>query len=532
MIHTQEETYTIYNQSCLDLMDSLEENSIDCIVTDPPYEIGFMGKAWDNTGIAFNIDTWKKALRVLKPGGYLLAFNHSRTFHRMMVAIEDAGFELRDTIMYLYGSGFPKSHNISKAIDKSLGHSREDELEFANHIKKTREHNNITLKEFNNIFGYVAGCNWWESENHNNYRVPNQKDYQTLISKYGVSKKYQKIVDKWYPKGKKIGEKVRGNAGFSNEQVPRKWKEKIGETMDLTELVSLEAKKYDGYGTALKPAFEPIVMARKPFKSSVAENILKYGVGGINIDECRIEFVNEKDKGNPLRFQTNNGSGEHGIFNASKDVTSVVGEQGRFPANIIHDGSEEACSGFPDTKTGDVNPHIDNTKKSMFGNIYDKTTTNHIGDQGSASRYFYTAKASVKDRDEGLDSFVDGIITDGREKPIDNAYNRGESIRKNIHPTVKPTDLMQYLVRLVAPKGSTVLDIFMGSGSTGKAVMIENTERNAGYHFIGVDLEKEYCDIAKARIEWGINFKKLEDTHMLYEDDGTMNRVIQGKLDL
>lgn len=426
--------YTIYQASCLDVMDSLEENSIDCIVTDPPYEIGFMNKGWDNTGIAFNIDTWKKALRVLKPGGYLLAFNHSRTFHRMMIAIEDAGFELRDTIMWLYGSGFPKSHNISKAIDKRLGCERE-----------------VVGKAF---------------------RIPSNTKNAVTSSD------------------------VKGGFAFGV---------KSGGEIDITIPATDQAKQWDGYGTALKPAFEPIVMARKPFNTSVAENVLKYGVGGLNIDGCRVE-------GEPIQVNVSFKKEIQSEGWGTKRANTELQNQGRFPANVIHDGSDEVVSGFPETEPSQESYR--GLQGSPFMGIdgsLPKEGTNtlrgHNDNGGSASRYFYCAKASKKDRDEGLLSKY-LTVNDGRNKSIDNPFQRGETPKRNIHPTVKPTDLMQYLVRLVAPPNATILDPFMGSGSTGKACMIENNERGSGYHFIGVDLEEEYCEIAKARIEYGVNYKE------------------------
>jgi len=377
------EKYKIYNGSMLDMLEVIEQNSIDSIVCDPPYELGFMGKKWDSSSIAFQPKTWEKCLKVLKPGGYLLAFGGSRTFHRIAVAIEDAGFEIRDTIMWLYGVGFPKSHNIAKAIsayERTGGSSPKN-------LRKDRQ--------------------------GDDYKPTGQKDYR------------------------------KGRA-FSSE---------IKDDNKKTELTD-NAKQWQGWGTALKPAYEPIIVARKPFKTSVIENIMKYGVGGINIDECRIPTDAFKEKQN-------------------KTIEVNANNLGRFPANVIHDGSEEVTY---------------NTQEM--------------------SRYFYTAKASKKDRDEGLDMFEEKMVTDGcirSNKETARKFGANSALRKNIHPTVKPTELLQYLVRLVSPKGATILDPFMGSGSTGKACMFENRERNANYKFIGIDLEKEYCEIAEARIDYALN---------------------------
>lgn len=430
--------YKIINDSMLNLDEHIEKESIDAIITDPPYELNFMNKSWDNTGIAFKKETWVKCFNALKPGGYLLAFGGSRTYHRICCAIEDAGFEIRDCIMWLYGSGFPKSMNIGLAIDK----------------------------------------------------------------KNGVE---SKVI------GKSKGDGSTGKNIVGNETFVYKNQYEDG-TYDLKQAQN----EWAGWGTCLKPAFEPIIVARKPFKGSLVDNMLEYGVGGLNIDECRI----------PTEDDLNGGGYRGKDAKKQKDATSyfikspkVDGKEynaptGRFPANVIltYDETDfdEVCGGFPDTKSRESLPNIEksSTNSDIFNaNRWIHKRGYHYEDEGSAARYFYCAKASKKDRDDGLDEFENTIVNDGRNKPIDNAFQRGETPRKNIHPTVKPTSLMQYLIRLVAPKGATILDVFMGSGSTGKAVMYENKERDANYNFIGFELNEEYCKIAEARIEYAIKNK-------------------------
>lgn len=413
---------------CLEELDRLDENSVDAIITDPPYELNFMNKGWDNAGVSFNKNTWEKCLRVLKPGGYLLAFGGSRTFHRIACAIEDAGFEIRDTIMWIYGSGFSKSMNIGLALDKKKG-----------------------------VESKVVG---------------------TKTQTGAKSKLTQQLIN---------------NGGFSD---PNPTVFEVKEAQN----------EWRGWGTCLKPAFEPIIVARKPFKGTLVDNILEYGVGGLNIDECRIAH-NE-----PQKF-TNRNPKDGEVFNTdtsgydnTKNHIASASPNGRFPANIIHDGSEEATRDMPKTKgcqgkgfkKGDY-------KSSAVNTTFSRGDCVPYNDSGSASRYFYCAKASKKDRDEGLDKFelrqtTDGSIRNNFETA--NKFGANSAMRRNIHPTVKPTALMQYLVRLVCPKGSVILDPFMGSGSTGKAIAYENRERNAGYSFIGIEQNPEYVEIAKARIEF------------------------------
>jgi site-specific DNA-methyltransferase (adenine-specific) len=383
--------YELHTGNCLEVMATLADSSVDSIVTDPPYELtgngkgGFMGKAWDATGIAHNVDMWREALRVLKPGGHLLAFSGSRTYHRMAVAIEDAGFEIRDSVLWLYGSGFPKSMDVAKAIDKAAG------------VLESRG------KAFN-----AAGVG--ESNGGSVFR----SDHPDYVP-------YAPATD--------------------------------------------GAKQWSGWGTALKPAHEPICMARKPLAAkTVAANVLAHGTGALNIDASRVSG----EKRHPGAYHDGGQAGgarTMGRFNGS-DRSEFDASAGRWPANVIHDGSPEVLEGFPVTASG--------TKQ---GGGYARDTGVHeggqrmdgiasYGDKGSAARFFYCAKASKADRGEG-----------------------------NTHPTVKPTDLMRYLIALVTQPGGVVLDPFMGSGSTGRAAV------TSGFRFIGIDMTPEYVEIARSRIE-------------------------------
>lgn len=288
------------------------------------------------------------------------------------------------------------------------------------------------------------------------------------------------------------------NVGGIQEQQNRKAKLYIGSTTDgskqkaYTDYKGNMAKKWKGWGSCLKPAFEPIIVARKPFKGSLVDNVIKWGVGGLNIDECRVG--NEIIKGGTTPdFRDVGQKSKEAIGIDKLNFGQVENAKrkplddhiGRFPANLILTYNQltfdDVCGGFPETQSN-------------------KNKTNHK-DEYSACRYFYCAKASKKDRDEGLDDFEEDKVNDGRLTPIDNPFQRGETPRRNIHPTVKPTSLMQYLIRLVTPNGGVILDPFMGSGSTGKAVIYENRERNKNYDFIGIEKEEEYYKIAKARIE-------------------------------
>lgn len=291
-------------------------------------------------------------------------------------------------------------------------------------------------------------------------------------------------------------------------------------------------KEQNKFGSCLKPAFEPIIVARKPFKGSLVDNVLEYGAGGLNIGECRV--------GAEKRVQwSGKASNGNVYFEFPQNNAHFETVEGRFPANVIltYDETdfEEVCGGFPDTKSGSKlitnkevnrkgltseNPVFNTNNCGFKTNIKNDSISNY-GDEGSASRYFYCAKASKKDRDEGLDIFEEKQTTDGcirTNSETARKFGANSALRKNIHPTVKPVELMQYLVRLVTPKGGTVLDCFMGSGSTGKAVMFENRERNANYKFIGVEMTKDYLPICQTRIDYALNkyeydFKKELEEH-------------------
>ena len=407
---------TLHLGDCLDVLRTLPDASVEAIVTDPPYGLAFMGKHWDYD--VPDVEVWQECLRVLKPGGHLLAFAGTRTFHRMAVRIEDAGFEIRDMIAWVYGSGFPKSLDVSKAIDKAAGAERE------------------------------------------------------VVGSYAVTREFK-------------GRDLVGDASH-------------GTTVNITAPATPAARQWSGWGTALKPALEPIALCRKPLDGTVAQNVLTHGTGAINVDGCKVSAERNRPK---IVNDRRNGNGvyRNGLQGSRREGTT---DAGRFPANLIHDGSDEVVALFPQTTSGGSQSSWGSGNANLETTVYGEGWSTESGqgfhDTGSAARFFYCAKADQSDRDEGCHDLPEVLSMRYGEKaqgPLPQQTPSKPVPQRNHHPTVKPTDLMRYLCRLVTPPGGTILDPFMGSGSTGRGAALE------GFRFIGIEREPDYLAIAQARIK-------------------------------
>lgn len=457
--------YEIHHSDCLAFMQTLPDNHVDAIVTDPPYGLSFMGKKWDYDVPSEEI--WRECLRVLKPGGHLLAFAGTRTQHRMAVRIEDAGFEIRDLIAWVYGSGFPKSLDVSKAIDK-MDASEEQQARRYRFTAWVRSQG-VTSRQIDDATATNMGGHYTTSASQPAIMTREHLEacrhlFQDIPSWVVAECDKRSVQSRNFAEREVVGQ---GSSAISTRKELRNDKGTVwgadSSTFNITAPATDAARQWHGWGTALKPALEPITVARKPLIGTVAENVLTWGTGGVNVDGCR-----------------------------------VGGEQGRWPANLIHDGSEEVVGLFPERAGAYPNnvatEYIKNS--DHLQGLGPSTPFHHNDGKGSAARFFYCAKASKRDRDEGcegMEAKKAGAMSGGAETRPDRPTNH--PMRTNHHPTVKPTDLMRYLCRLVIPPGGTVLDPFMGSGSTGKAAVLE------GFNFIGCDMTAEYVDIARARIE-------------------------------
>jgi len=450
--------WKVFAGSCLDRLRELPDGSVDAVVTDPPYGLsntdpahvsqalvrwvsgerdfipegkGFMGKAWD--AFVPPPAVWDECLRVLKPGGHVLAFAGSRTFDLMALSIRLAGFEIRDSVAWLYGSGFPKSLDVSKAIDKAAGVEREVLTETVSDLFGEREEE-ISETRTNEPSGIV-----------------------------GVGQGERTLVER-----------------------------------KQTKPATPEAQKWQGWGTALKPAFEPVVVARKPLIGTVAENMLAHGTGGLNIDACRI--------GTEERTNPPGSTAERVAMDGHwRDDAQPITVSGRWPSNVMLD---DFTAGLVDEQSW-LSKSIPSARReeTHSEDIYGKGLGNWSGsshsDMGGASRFFYIAKASKRDRNEGLDKLPEKqtVGGGGLGNPVSGAYGSEKAPGQNFHPTVKPTDLMRQLVRLVTPPGGLVLDPFTGSGSTGKAAILE------GFEFVGVELTEDYLPIIEGRLSHAVKMR-------------------------
>ncbi|AVP41728.1 DNA methyltransferase [Mycobacterium phage Batiatus] len=400
----QDDQVTLYHGDCLHVLAELPDRSVDAVVCDPPYELGFMGRKWDGSGIAFDVEMWEQCLRVLKPGGHLLAFGGSRTWHRLTVAIEDAGFEIRDSIAWLYGQGMPKSLDVSKAIDKAAGAKRE--------ALGTAVYGDGHVQRSSESIGY-GGC------------------------------------------------------------------DPSADTRIVTAPATDAARQWQGWGTSLKPSFEPVVVARKPLVGTVAANVLEHGTGALNIDACRIEA-----KGRPHIASASEASA--GVYGNGLNGSKAIGttDLGRWPTNVVLDDTQAAEL---DAQTGITISRKGKPRTGANGHGWGMTATGaEYDDEGGASRFFpvfrYEAKAP------------------GAERP---SYVN-EDGAKVAHNTVKPLDLMRWLVRLVTPPNGVVLDPFAGSGTTAEACIHEHKR------CITIEREADYLPLIVARlskpIEVGFDF--------------------------
>jgi 16S rRNA G966 N2-methylase RsmD len=490
-MHTETQPWVVHHGDCLQVLKTLPDNSVDSVVTDPPYGLSFMGKKWDYD--VPSEDIWRECLRVLKPGGHLLAFAGTRTQHRMAVRIEDAGFEIRDMIAWVYGSGFPKSLDVSKAIDKCNG--EKDRI-----LRFTQWYRTAGVSRAETTKAMIAAGHISENGTMAGHYFASSQAGQPAIPTAAIWKTLRPLcasVPAWVDELVARIEAEREVVGTKQTTDPVAWycqQSRNAQTINITAPATEAAKQWHGWGTALKPALEPITVARKPLVGTVADNVLEHGTGALNVDGCRVGTRSENESGWSKTGSKASENRSMSGANYDREPKDEIG-LGRWPANLIHDGSEEVVELFPQSGNGSGKQTIAKRQRSKgwcnSSPGEGVAAIDSYGDTGSAARFFYCAKASAKDRDEGVAGVagVAGGMSGRRDGSMGSI-----TMRKNTHPTVKPTDLMRYLCRLVTPPGGVVLDPFTGSGSTGKAAMLE------GFRFVGIEREAEYVAIAQARI--------------------------------
>ena len=529
----------IHHGCCLEVLRTMPDNSVDSIVTDPPYGLGkepdalamltdwmqgrdyvpkgkggFMGAEWD--AFVPQPAVWRECLRVLKPGGHIVAFAGTRTQHLMALGLQIAGFELRDMLAWIYGAGFPKSHNLKNCFcgcgvmegnypttnERSEQTPKHDLRPLPNAdvsaaLNLANQQREVLQSGVSEQGAYKTMLRAKSEKGIANGAEPSLEGRGNDIQEKGQLRQYS------LPEGAEVGA-TNGPAGrlyngaptsngFNSEAVadpnrsgashrPQSAQQYPGELGALADERKPQASgvgevcsgcgkfvaafDVSGWGTALKPALEPITLARKPLCGTVAANVQQHGTGGLNIDKCRIALGAGETGASVYSGPTGPIGGNGALGGTTRSIDVTGNDKGRWPANLLHDGSPEVLAGFPETGAGGHAKHAAATSSRIFGGFSEvERPARIVTDTGSAARYFYCGKATKQDRDEG-----------------------------NGHPTVKPTAVMRWLCRLITPPGGVILDPFTGSGSTGKAALLE------GFQFIGIEREAEYVAIARARL--------------------------------
>jgi DNA modification methylase len=485
---------------CLEHLKTLPDNSIDLVLTDPPYGIKFMGRTWDYD--VPKVEVWQECLRVLKPGGHLLAFAGTRTQHRMAVRIEDAGFEIRDMIAWVYSQGFPKATDVYKQLKKHCtcgimeAYAEEEKIprkqeakctlrplryaDVSQAIYLTNEQRKILLEGLQEQSAPIENQTYWCSQLSEGGQEPRLEGWCNILQKEGqlyrcaICKMPREVFtngeERWLHYGTQAcgsheHREATDESGSGTSQRPQPEQQLNREPCDFCKQFGTQALGTLGWKSALKPALEPITLARKPLEGTIAENVLKWGTGALNVDAARVETDES------LQRPERRGLGQTGGWANYSQTPGMYGTpqgQGRFPANLIHDGSDEVLALFPETTQNGYRKNPSTNKTTWFGAKDGSHVEGERGynDQGSAARFFYCAKASKSERGEA-----------------------------NNHPTVKPIKLMEYLVKLASREGAVILDPYLGSGTTGIAC------RNLNRQFIGIELDPAYFEIARKRIE-------------------------------